>query len=84
MKHARHFLLMVATLLCSVSVNAQALTDVSQLSNSKLYFVSQPGHASGTPTSWIVPDGGDVMTVNNQLGVAGQPATCIILPSRSL
>lgn len=74
MKHARHFLLMVATLLCSVSVNAQALTDVSQLSNSKLYFVSQPGHASGTPTSWIVPDGGDVMTVNNQLGVGSNKA----------
>lgn len=69
MKHARLLLLMVATLLCSISVKAQ-ITDVSQLSNTELYFVSQPGHASGTPTSWVVLYDGNALQVNSQCGVA--------------
>lgn len=69
MKHTRQFLLMVAVLLCSIAVKAQ-IADVSQLSNEKLYFVSQPGHASGTPTSWVVLNESNALQVNSQCGVA--------------
>ncbi len=69
MKHARHLLLMVATLLCSVAVHAEGITAVSQLSNTKLYFVSQPGHTSGTPTSWVIIYENDALLVNSQCGV---------------
>lgn len=54
MKHARHLLLMVATLLCSIAVSAEGITDVSQLSNTKLYHVTQPYHSSGDTTSWVI------------------------------
>jgi hypothetical protein len=69
MKHAKHFLLMVATLLCSIAVHAQGITAVSQLSDTTLYFVSQPGHASGIPTSWVIISESDALQVNSQCGV---------------
>ncbi len=67
MKNTKLFLLMVATLLCSFGVKAQ-ITDVSQLSNDVVYFVSLPYHSKGT-TSWVVAEGGAALQSNVQLGI---------------
>ena len=72
MKHTRQFLLMVAMLLCSFAVNAQ-ITDVSQLDNETVYFVSQPRHDKGA-TSWAVADGGAALKSNVELGIESDEA----------
>ena len=70
MKHARHLLLMVATLLCSISVNAQeGITDVSQLSNEGIYFISLGNHSQGA-TSWAIASGGTALQSSTELGIA--------------
>ena len=71
MKHARHFLLIAATLLCSFGVKAQ-ITDVSQFSNDAVYFVSQPHHSGGA-TSWAIAEGGTALQTNVQLGIDPDP-----------
>ena len=69
MKHARRFLLMAAVLLCSFAANAQdGITDVSQLDNETLYFVSQPHHDIKA-TSWAIAEGGSALVTNAQLGI---------------
>lgn len=65
MKHARHFLLMVATLLCSFAVHAEGIADVTELSNTSLYVVTQPNFVSNnvvSPTSWTVAEEGAMLT----------------------
>lgn len=71
MKHARHLLLTVATLLCSIAVSAEGITDVSQLSNTKLYFVSQLYRGA---TSWAIAEGGTALQCNGELGITADGA----------
>ena len=72
MKNTKLFLLMVAMLLCSFGVKAQ-ITDVSQLSNDAVYFVSQPHHGKGA-TSWAIAEGGTKLQTNVQLGIESDVA----------
>ena len=72
MKNTKLFLLMVATLLCSFGVKAQ-ITDVSQLSNDAVYFVSQPHHGKGA-TSWAIAEGGAALKSNVELGIESDVA----------
>ena len=65
MKSARHFLLMVATLLCSFAVHAESIADVTELSNTALYVVTQPNRVTNdvpSPSSWTVDEEGAMLT----------------------
>ena len=69
MKRTRHLLLTAALLVSTFSLTAGTITSVSELSNTKLYHVSQPNHSEGA-TAWAVQAGGSVLKSNNDLGIA--------------
>ena len=69
MKRTRHLLLTAALLVSTFSLTAGSITSVSELSNTKLYHVSQPNHSEGA-TAWAVQAGGSVLKSNNDLGIA--------------
>ena len=69
MKRTRHLLLTAALLVGMFSLTAGTITSVSELSNTKLYHVSQPNHSKGA-TAWAVQAGGSVLKSNNDLGIA--------------
>ena len=70
MKQTRLWLTTIAALLCSFTASAQGITEISQLSNTKLYFISQP-HRNAT--SWIVDADGDAMKSNAELDITANP-----------
>ena len=67
MKHIKHWLATTAVLLCSVTASAETITDISQLSNTRLYYISTQRGA------WAVAEGGDAMKSNAELGVEASP-----------
>ena len=69
MKRTRHLLLTATLLVSTFSLTAGTITSVSELSNTKLYHVSQPNHQS-VATSWAVAEDGESLESNYTLGIA--------------
>ena len=67
MKHVKHWLATMAVLLYSVTASAETIADISQLSNTRLYYISTQRGA------WAVAEGGDAMKSNAELGVEASP-----------
>ena len=53
--------------------SSDIVASAAQLSNDRLYYVSQPYHNGGL-TSWAIAEGGDALKSSNDLGIAADKA----------